>query len=167
MIAGTVELQWLEHLWDYRNSHGKRAIDVRATEVSVYMSSRILGTILCIRMNAGILMQTERKGCLIQLRAHGKNDGQRENFNPLYTGRLFRCSMLDESICHLGVSGLFCSFYCFSWKILSANTVDPIQTPHYVASDLGLHCLPMTLLRVSWYEWDNTCTYIASSIVGR
>ena len=22
-----------------------------------------------------------------------------------------------------------------------ANTVDPDQTPHYVASDLGLHCL--------------------------
>ena len=30
-----------------------------------------------------------------------------------------------------------------------ANTVDPNQMPHYVASDLGLHCLPMTLLRVS------------------
>ena len=26
-----------------------------------------------------------------------------------------------------------------------ANNVDPDQTPHYVASDLGLHCLPMTL----------------------
>ena len=28
------------------------------------------------------------------------------------------------------------------------NAVDPDQTPH-VAFDLGLHCLPMTLLRVS------------------
>ena len=26
-----------------------------------------------------------------------------------------------------------------------ANNVYPIQTLHYVASDLGLHCLPMTL----------------------
>ena len=25
--------------------------------------------------------------------------------------------------------------------------------PHYVASDLGLHCLPMTLLQVSRLEW--------------
>ena len=25
-----------------------------------------------------------------------------------------------------------------------ANTVDPNQMPHYVASDLGLHCLPIT-----------------------
>ena len=30
-----------------------------------------------------------------------------------------------------------------------ANTEDPDQMPHYVASDLGLHCLPMTLLQVS------------------
>ena len=28
-----------------------------------------------------------------------------------------------------------------------ANNEDPDQTPHNVASDLGLHCLPMTLLR--------------------
>ena len=30
-----------------------------------------------------------------------------------------------------------------------ANNVDPDQMPHNVASDLGLHCLSMTLLRVS------------------
>ena len=30
-----------------------------------------------------------------------------------------------------------------------ANNVDHDQTPHDVASDLGLHCLPMILLRVS------------------
>ena len=30
----------------------------------------------------------------------------------------------------------------FEWKILLANNVDPNQMPHYVASDLGLHCLP-------------------------
>ena len=30
-----------------------------------------------------------------------------------------------------------------------ANTVDPDQTPHDVASDLGLQCLPVILLRVS------------------
>ena len=47
----------------------------------------------------------------------------------------------------LGVSGLFCHFYSiFDKKILLANNVDPDQMPHHVASDLGLHCLPMTLL---------------------
>ena len=32
---------------------------------------------------------------------------------------------------------------------LFANSGDPDQMPHSVASDLGLHCLPITLLRVS------------------
>ena len=30
-----------------------------------------------------------------------------------------------------------------------ANSGDPDQTPRSAASDLGLHCLPMTLLGVS------------------
>ena len=29
---------------------------------------------------------------------------------------------------------------------LFANSGDPDQMPHYVASDLGLHCLPVTLV---------------------
>ena len=29
-----------------------------------------------------------------------------------------------------------------------ANSVDPNQMPHYKASDLGLHCLPMTGFQV-------------------
>ena len=32
---------------------------------------------------------------------------------------------------------------------LFVNSGDPDQTPRSVASDLGLHCLPITLLRVS------------------
>ena len=32
---------------------------------------------------------------------------------------------------------------------LFANSGDPDQMPHSAASDLGLHCLPMTLLLVS------------------
>ena len=34
--------------------------------------------------------------------------------NPFFIGRLFHCYMLDESICHLGVSGPFCNFYSIS-----------------------------------------------------
>ena len=30
--------------------------------------------------------------------------------------------------------------------VLNANSVDPDQTPRSAASDLGLHCLPMSLL---------------------
>ena len=38
---------------------------------------------------------------------------------------------------------------------LFANSGDPDQTPHSAASDLGLHCLPSTLLRVSRLQWVN------------
>ena len=30
--------------------------------------------------------------------------------------------------------------------VLNANSIYPDQTPHYAASDLGIHCLPMSLL---------------------
>ena len=36
---------------------------------------------------------------------------------------------------------------------LFANSGDPDQTPHSAASDLGLHCLLMSLLQVSRLQW--------------
>ena len=36
-----------------------------------------------------------------------------------------------------------------------ANSGDPDQTPRSAASDLGLHCLPITILRVSRLQWVN------------
>ena len=36
---------------------------------------------------------------------------------------------------------------------LFANSGDPDQTPLSAVSDLGLHCLPITLLRVSRLQW--------------
>ena len=38
---------------------------------------------------------------------------------------------------------------------LFANSRDPDQMPHSAASDLGLHCLPITLLQVSRLQWVN------------
>ena len=38
---------------------------------------------------------------------------------------------------------------------LFANSEDPDQTPHSTASDLGLHCLPISLLRISRLQWVN------------
>ena len=34
-----------------------------------------------------------------------------------------------------------------------ANSGDPDQTPHSAASDLGQHCLQITLLGVSRLQW--------------
>ena len=36
---------------------------------------------------------------------------------------------------------------------LFANSGDPDQMPHSVASDLGLPCLPFTILWVSRLQW--------------
>ena len=36
-----------------------------------------------------------------------------------------------------------------------ANSGDPDQMPGLEASDLGLHCLPITHLRVSGLQWVN------------
>ena len=36
-----------------------------------------------------------------------------------------------------------------------ANSVDPDQMPHSAASDLGLHCLPMSLLWDARHKWVN------------
>ena len=63
----------------------------------------------------------------------------------------------------LGKPGLFCRFYSvfFLLKIVLANNVDPDQTPHDVASDLGLHYSPMTLYgfqgKNGLNEWIQFC----------
>ena len=37
----------------------------------------------------------------------------------------------------------------------NANSVDPDQMLHSVASDLGLHCLPMSFLWDARHKWVN------------
>ena len=39
--------------------------------------------------------------------------------------------------------------------VINANSVDPDQTPHSAASDLGLHCLPMSHLWDARHKWVN------------
>ena len=64
---------------------------------------------------------------------------------------------MEESICYLrGARSILSLLFYFWWKILLANNADPDQMPHYVASDLSLHCLPMTLLQVSREEWNKS-----------
>ena len=43
----------------------------------------------------------------------------------------------------------------------NANSEDPDQTPRSAASDLGLHCLPMSFL------WDAMLKWVKSNIVSR
>ena len=58
--------------------------------------------------------------------------------------------MMDESICDFRGAGSISSLFSnLGWKNMLANTVNPDQAPHDVASNLGLHCLLTTLFRVS------------------
>ena len=56
--------------------------------------------------------------------------GRSVNLTALFLGRLRPSKRLTSTSC---------TYFL--------NNVDLHQMPHYVASDLGLHCLPMTLLR--------------------
>ena len=53
-----------------------------------------------------------------------------------------------------GVSGKFLLIACFlEIPICNASTVDPDQALRSVASDLGQHCLPMSLLWDARHKW--------------
>ena len=63
--------------------------------------------------------------------------------------------------CLFPTAGCLVTFYCYCFieiPVANANSVDPDQMPHSVASDLGLHCLPITLLRISRLNWVNRDT---------
>ena len=52
--------------------------------------------------------------------------------------------MSDESICYfMGVGSILSLLFYFGF--LMVTPVSKHCRPHYVASDLALHCLPMTL----------------------
>ena len=45
-------------------------------------------------------------------------------FNPSYTGGLFHCYMLGESICHfIGVESILLLSFYFLWEMLANNVV--------------------------------------------
>ena len=58
---------------------------------------------------------------------------------------LFYCTSLDWSISSCRLSSQFLLLLCFKeTPVFNANSVDHAQTQS-VASELGLHCLPITL----------------------
>ena len=62
----------------------------------------------------------------------------------------------DWSISIYGMCGKFLLLPCFiEIPVFNAQNVDPDQMPHSVASDLGLHCLPMSLLWDARLKWVN------------
>ena len=67
---------------------------------------------------------------------------------------------LDESIYNF--RGGWCTFsflFYFEYIFLLANREDPDQTPRSTASDLGLHCLPMSQKWDIMFIWVKSCIY--------
>ena len=60
----------------------------------------------------------------------------------------FPTHQLGQYISVLRIVGWYFSFsFKFQLNNLSANSGDPDQTPRSVASDLGLHCLPVSHIK--------------------
>ena len=49
--------------------------------------------------------------------------------------------------------------YFVAFSELNANSIGPDQTPQSAASDLGLHCLPVSLL------WDARLKWVKNKII--
>ena len=74
-------------------------------------------------------------------------------FNPFMPNGLFYLKSLDMFISYVGGSGKFLLLPCFvGISELNANSIDPDQMLH---SDLGLHCLPISLLWDARLKWVN------------
>ena len=71
----------------------------------------------------------------------------------------FYLNSLDRSISNKRSAWLVFLLPCFiEIPVVNANSVDPDQTPQNAASDLGLHCLQMSLLGDARHKWINTST---------
>ena len=49
--------------------------------------------------------------------------------------------------------------------VVNANSVDHDQMPHSAASDLGLHCLPMSHLWDARYKWVKDWSLIYCAVI--
>ena len=79
------------------------------------------------------------------------SDDQRKEMQlkPFMPSGLFHLISLDRSISYIRDILLVLLLPSFiEIPVFNANSLDPDQTPRFAASDLGLHCLSMSLL------WD-------------
>ena len=81
-----------------------------------------------------------------------------EHINPFLPSRLSYLNFSDKSICSKRGIWVVLLLPCFiEIPVLNANRVDPDQTPHSAALDLGLRYLQMSLLWEARHKWVKTC----------
>ena len=78
---------------------------------------------------------------------------------------LFYINSLDWSISNRrDVRSVLLKVCIIKIPVINANSVEPNQTPRSVASDLDLHCLPMSLLWAARHKWINFQAYTFAQI---
>ena len=53
----------------------------------------------------------------------------------------------------------------FKSPLFNANSLDPVQTLHSVPPDLGLHCLPVSILWDARHKWVNMLMFSSQAVV--
>ena len=88
-----------------------------------------------------------------------QNNKQLEmEFNPFMPSGIFYFKCLDRSVSYIRGGCLVIIIIIFVEILeLNANRVDPNQMPQNAASDLGPHCLPMSLLWDAKLKWVKNC----------
>ena len=80
---------------------------------------------------------------------------------------LFLFNSLDRSISHRRDICCFLLLLCFiEVPVHNANNVDTDQTPRSAASDVGLHCLPLSLFRDARHKWVNKIIFSSVQLKG-
>ena len=74
--------------------------------------------------------------------------------------------MLNEYVCRFRGVRSICRFILFLVENPLSTQCYPDQMPHYGKSDLGLICLPITLLRFSRKEWVKIFIFYFHRVVG-
>ena len=78
----------------------------------------------------------------------------RTAFNPFMPNGISHRYQLEQSISVLrDVSGIYNFYESFNRKIMQANSGDPDQRSHSVASDLGLHYFAMSHKKDDRHIW--------------
>ena len=82
--------------------------------------------------------------------------------NPFMPNGFFHTSQWDQSISVTWVVGWYFSFLFNSNRIFYKQTAlgDPDQTPHSAASNLGMHCLPISHKQDTMRIWVKQCIII-------
>ena len=104
---------------------------------------------ICSRKNKQTIYSSQKNICWLRIKLFCP-DGF-PILNPFKPNGISYYYQLDQSISVLRVVGWY--FYSNLNRTICKQTVETDQMSHFAASDLGLHCLPMSLIKDTRLIW--------------